>query len=301
MDPITHFIVNHVVDWLAAIIMPVMFLTFTVAVVFRCLIFYTAKAEANFSKEFEKRVYRYFQENPQDRIPSFYKLLKVTLERTFYEIFELRNKYKRRSLDYVMGITDRVFLIQDGVVRLILDLLKQSRYFRRDASTPKMMEATRGAFENNPVFTKLMGLFPLSLLNELLNILPNLFIIGGIFGTFLGISKGLPELSGMDLGQIDQTKHVMDQFLVSISQAMVKSIVGIALSVAMSLINTVLAPEALYYHLVNRFAATMEQLWNETSTNEIDPADLMLEPNKVALKKDQRAVKDDTQSGGKAA
>jgi hypothetical protein len=272
MDPITSFLVDHVVGVLAEIIMPLMFLAFIIAIVVRLLIYYVARAEYRFTREFEKRVHRVVAES-KDGLSSFHKVTRAILEKTYIEAFELRNKYQRRNLDQITGITDRVFLIQEGVIRLIQDTLKQTRYFRKDnhSHPTRMIDLSKNVFDNNPVFNRLLGVFPMALLNELLNILPSLFIIGGIFGTFLGISMGLPELGHMDLGQMETTKKTMDVFLVKISQAMVKSIVGIGVSVIMSLLNTLFAPENIYYNLVNKFSTSLDQLWNESRTNEVDP------------------------------
>ena len=74
----------------------------------------------------------------------------------------------------------------------------------------------------------------------------------------------------MDLGNIEGTKKIMDMFLMKISQSMLKSILGIGLSVCMSLLNTILSPEGLYYNLVNRYSSSLDQIWNETTTNEYD-------------------------------
>jgi hypothetical protein len=66
----------------------------------------------------------------------------------------------------------------------------------------------------------------------------------------------------------------MGMFLEGISMAMIKSILGIFLSVTMSLINTVLAPEGIFYNLINRYSAGLDTLWNETTTNEYDKSEI---------------------------
>jgi hypothetical protein len=63
-------------------------------------------------------------------------------------------------------------------------------------------------------------------------LLPGLFVIGGILGTFFGIVNGLPKLAEMKLDDITTTKNIMDNFLTEISGAMISSITGIIFSVA---------------------------------------------------------------------
>jgi hypothetical protein len=271
MDTFSSFLFTHVIGGMAGWIVPVMMIAFIVGIVVRGLIYYTARAEVNFAKEFEKRAFHYFNETDlHSRELSFHRLVKALMEKTYFEVFELRRRYKRRNLDHVTTVTDRLFLIEDGVQRLMTDSLSRTRYLRRDTNGGKMTELARGAFENNPVFNRVVGVLPVTVTFELTNILPSLFVIGGIFGTFLGIAKGIPELSHMDLAQAEETKRVMDVFLSSISQAMIKSIVGIGLSVAMSIYNTIVSPETLYFNAINRFAGALDQLWNETLTNDYD-------------------------------
>ncbi|OFZ18823.1 MAG: hypothetical protein A2X94_00975 [Bdellovibrionales bacterium GWB1_55_8] len=258
------------VDAMSAVVMPLMLFAFFGGLLARALIYYTARSEARFALEFEKRVRVYLMATDAPRVASFYRITRILLEKTFIECFEMRDKFKRRNLDAVWSLTDRLFLIQDGSRRLIEDTLRSIRYFRREGMPPKMVETAKSSFESNPYFNRVLGIVPVAFLHELLNILPGMFLIGGILGTFLGISKGLPELGGMDLGNVDETKRVMDAFLMTISHAMLKSIVGIAFSAAMTLINTMFSVEGLYYSLVNRYSNALDYLWNETTTNEVD-------------------------------
>lgn len=273
MDPISKYIMDNLIEKTASILMPVMLAAFVIGVFLRFVVFYTARSELKFCLEFEKRVRKRLIDPAAKKVDSFFMLAKSLLEQTYYETFEMRARFRRRNLDHVATVSDRLFLIQDAAAYLVRDTLRQIRYLKRDGYPPRMVEVSKSAFESNPVFNKVMGIFPAGMLNDLLNILPGLFIIGGIFGTFLGIAKGLPELGAMDLSNIDETKKVMDFFLVKISQAMVKSIVGIALSVIMSLVNTLLSAEGVHYNLVNKFTSSLELLWNETSTNTIEESE----------------------------
>jgi len=202
--------------------------------------------------------------------------------KTHNECYNLREKFKRRKLDHVASVADRLFLIEDGVRTVVRDSLKQARYMKKEGHAPKMIEVAKTIFENNSFFNRLFGFLPASRLNDVLGILPGLFIIGGIFGTFLGISQSLPDLGTMDMGDMAETKRVMDLFLIKISQAMIKSIIGIGFSVTISVINTLFSIEGIFYHMINRYAGAMELLWNETTANEIerqDPFEKAVAPN----------------------
>ena len=165
------------------------------------------------------------------------------MQKTYYEIFELRKRYGRRHPDQVMGINDRLFMVQEGTARIILDFLRQAQYLEKHQDHPKFLEMTKSVFEHNPFFGRLFGYISVNMLNNILNVLPGLFVIGGIFGTFLGIMEGLPTLGGMDVTDSTTSKAVMDSFLVKISFAMNTSIAGILLSVCMTILNTLLSPK----------------------------------------------------------
>jgi hypothetical protein len=277
MDPITHFIVDHFVSGMAKIVMPIMLAAFTAGVFVRVLMYYYAKAQNNFTLEFEKRVRANLEltsSDPMLRPQSFQIFVSDMLELTYFECFELKTKKEGKRADHASGLADRLFLIKDGCKRIMGDTKRMIRYLRKDA-TPytRLMEITKSVFDTNPYFNKMVGLLPVGLMHELTNILPGLFIVGGIFGTFLNISKGLPELGNIDLTHPDEAKQIMDLFLISVSQSMVKSIVGIFLSVVMSLVNTFFAPDQIYYGALNRFAGVLDTSWNETVTNDAPVAD----------------------------
>lgn len=266
-------IVNGLVVFATDLLIPFMTGIFILGVLFRFLIYFTVKREEWFSREFEKRVHQFIDEDDHTKPHSFFLLTKRLLEKTFYEVFEIRSIMKRRRPDYVMDLSDRVFLIKHGVARMVRDTLKQVKYLKEADGRPELLKISKKVHQTNPCFNKVFGIIPASSLNDLLSILPGLFIIGGIFGTFLGIMKALPGLGDMDLTDPTMTKQIMDEFLLKISFSMSTSIVGIILSVGMSLFNTILSPEKLFVQTVDRFENALHILWSRSSHNEL-PAEV---------------------------
>jgi len=209
--------------------------------------------------------------------------VKRLLERTYYELFEIRAIMKRRKLDYVMAPGDRLFLIQAGSAFLVKDSLRQIRFLRYGGERPRFVEISKTVFQNNPCFNRVFGIFPAAPLNDALNVLPSIFIIGGIFGTFMGIMKALPELGGMDLANAEATKLTMGAFLTRLSFSMATSIVGIFLSVVMTMINTFLNPERIFIEVVNRYEYALEFLWQRCETNEVPENIANFDENRDAI------------------
>lgn len=263
-------LINLIVQYATDFLMPFLIIAFVLAVLARIFITVVINRQQRFVKEFCKRVHHDLLINPESS-GSFYPLVKKFLARTYFESFELRAKYKRRNEDHIMTIGDRAFLIQDGIIRLIDDFLKHARYLHRDERLrPNFSEISNNVFSTNPVFNRVFGVFSMSRSNDVLNILPSIFIVAGIFGTFLGIMKALPELTAMDITDAAASKAVIDSFLIKISFALSTSILGIILSILMSFLNTLLSPESTYVEIIDSFKSAVEILWNKCENNQLN-------------------------------
>lgn len=263
--------VNIIVTYGNDLLMPAMLALLILGLVFRLIIHHTVKREYWFAKEFDKRVNRFLLQDKDSKEQSFYSLSKKILEKTYYEIFELRAIMKRRKPDSVASLSDRLFLIQNGCAWLVRDTLHQIRFLKFNGSTPKLLEIAKTVFRRNPAFSRVFGTVPVGGFNDVLNLLPGLFIVFGIFGTFLGIMKALPELRGMDLTDANGTKAVMDAFLLKIAFAMGTSIVGIIFNIIMIMINTTFSPEKIFVDTVEQYENSLDLLWNRAANNNLPP------------------------------
>ncbi|MBX3039614.1 MAG: hypothetical protein KF789_02760 [Bdellovibrionaceae bacterium] len=249
-------------------VMGVVFLT---AAFFRAMIWYTVRRHEWFAREFEKRVNNYVEtQQPQaGSNVSFYVLSKRMLEKTYYEAFALRDRLHRRRGDNVMSMWDRVFLVKQGCAWLVKDLLKQIKFLKWTKETPKLQQITRATLHHNPCFNRIFGVLPMTAMNDFIAILPGLFVVAGILGTFVGIAGGLQELGGgMNLQDIENTKNVMDRFLYEISYAMKTSIAGIVFSLAAHILNVIMSPERVYVSLVDRMESSLDLLWYRSDNND---------------------------------
>jgi hypothetical protein len=263
---LARYFVDFLVNFASGLIVPVMMLVFVGGVALRLLVQYTVKREEWFAKEFDKRIHR-FMEQDKGGSHSFYVLTKRLLEQTFYELFEIRGIMKRRKMDYIMSPSDRIFLIQEGSARIVRDTLKQVKFLRYDEQHPKFLEISKSVFQNNPCFNRVFGWIPIAPATDFLNALPGLFVVGGIFGTFLGIMRALPELGGMNLNDVEGSKQIMDAFLLKVSFSMSASVTGIFLSVCIQVIDIMISPEQLYVEIVNRYELALEYLWRRCDNN----------------------------------
>jgi hypothetical protein len=176
---------------------------------------------------------------------------------------------RRRRLDYIQEPSDRVFLIQQGSAYLVRDTLKELQFVKYDGIRPPLLEIVKTVFANNPAFSRVLGVLPIEAFNDFLNVIPGLFIVAGIFGTFLGIMQALPELGAMDIRDPESTKMVMDTFLAKIAFSMSTSTVGIMLSVITTVYNNFLSPERLFVKTVDHFERNLFRLWSRCENNKL--------------------------------
>lgn len=248
---------------------------FVFAAYFRWTIYYTVRRHEWFARQFENRVHKFIDSEACLNMTdvSFYTLSKRVLEKTYYEIFASRDRNKSQNADHVMSMNDRIFLVKQGCAWLVKDILKQLKHLKWSKETPKLQQITRATLHHNPCFNKVFGVIPMGALNDLIGILPGLFVVAGILGTFLGIKGGLVQLGGMDLSDIEGSKTIMDNFLHEIGFAMASSITGIGFSLSLHIINTSLSPERVYISLVDRFESSLDLLWYR-SDNNVVPKDI---------------------------
>ncbi|MFZ9002270.1 MAG: hypothetical protein ACO20H_13265 [Bacteriovoracaceae bacterium] len=260
---------------------------FAFAAFTRVLIHMMVRRQMWFINEFQKRV-RLFLGTTGDKEStnedSFFSMLKYNLEKTYFELFRLREKFHRRTFDKLFIIWDKMFFIQKGAAEFIVDFLHQVRFLKQDRSEPQFIDKTKASFNNNKTFGKLFGFLPVTFFDDTLHKLPSIFVIGGIFGTFLGIMHALPELSRIDIANPEESRKIMNQFLLNISFAMNTSIVGIIFSVCMSFLNSTLSPDNMYYHMVNDFSSSVDILWNKSRNNNLTPTEVDLFESALPIK-----------------
>lgn len=257
--------VRYFIDYLPY----VMGVVFFAAAYFRWTIYYTVRRHEWFAREFENRVHKFIESDATLDLKdvSFYSLTKKMLEKTYYEVFAFRDRSKNGKQDSVMSMNDRVFLVKQGCAWMVKDILKQLKHLKWSKETPKLQQITRATLHHNPCFNKVFGVIPMGALNDLITILPGLFVVAGILGTFLGIKGGLVALGGMDLSDIEGSKTIMDSFLHEIGFAMASSITGIFFSLTLHIVNTSFSPERVYVSLVDRFESSLDLLWYRSDNN----------------------------------
>ncbi|MCB9062120.1 MAG: hypothetical protein H6622_11410 [Halobacteriovoraceae bacterium] len=126
---------------------------------------------------------------------------------------------------------------------------------------PNFYDLTQRILEKDDQYNKLFSLFPIGPVSRLINVLPGLFVVLGIFGTFIGISMALPEIAKMDFSNLDGAGEILNSFVLRVTFAMSTSIAGIFYSLITTILNTLAPVKGLREKTNKQVANCFENLW----------------------------------------
>ncbi len=175
------------------------------------------------------------------------------------EDFSIRSPKKQSLIDFASG------------KRTMINSLKSQVDVFKSTQPPHFPDVTYQMLGNEKSWNYLLGFIPFKATSRLIDILPGLFIVGGIFGTFLGITAALPIIAEIDLNNMNVAGSLLSKFVAKVAFSMHTSIFGIIFSVTLTLLNTLFPIKVvrndIYQHLLN----SVERLWYRIHGSKIDP------------------------------
>lgn len=192
---------------------------------------------------------------------------------------KLPNKYIRQKASSSRTSTISLTDYLGSKHGLIASIQAESSAFNAKAP-PAFDQLTARVMNEDKGWTKLWNVININSVTRLLELLPSLFIIIGVFGTFIGISIALPEIAKIDFAHIDASGDILTQFVVKVTFAMNTSIAGIFFSILLTVLNTVFPVEGTRERTFEKVEASLQQLWfhmqkdqqKETTTDKVIPA-----------------------------
>ena len=269
----TQLIINKLLAVSNEYLIPLMFIAFVVGIMAKYSLWFLKRSQLIYAKQIEKKIYMFLIDKEKLDISietsknDFNALIGALMNIAHLELYEMKIAKMRRKLDYVTSMTDRMFLLIEGSNRLKKDVTMQAKYYDRGNEQPDFQEIITYSVSTNPSYNRLFGIFSNNSLNSILVLLPGLFVIGGIFGTFVGIMMGLPELTNMDLSDPTMTKKTMDAFLTNIAYSMNTSLVGIVLCVCMNIFNSLFDSDSVEDEFTEKLKSCLALTWREVLTN----------------------------------
>jgi hypothetical protein len=147
-----------------------------------------------------------------------------------------------------------------GDQSLFLGIKNESACFK-SKFPPNFNELSDRILEKDDNWNKLLNFFPIGPISRLIDILPGLFVVFGIFGTFIGISMALPKIAQMDFNNLEASGEILTSFVLSVTYAMKTSIAGILFSVVMTLLNTIAPVKGIRNSTYKKISNCFENIW----------------------------------------
>jgi hypothetical protein len=126
---------------------------------------------------------------------------------------------------------------------------------------PNFTELTHRLLGQDDKWNKLLGPIPIEGVSRMIDILPGLFIVFGVFGTFVGISMALPEIANIDFNNLETSGSTLTKFVLNTTFAMKTSIAGIFFSVILTMLNTFSPIKDVRGRIFKQIETTMHALW----------------------------------------
>jgi hypothetical protein len=156
----------------------------------------------------------------------------------------------------VLSLRDYV----SGKQGLISNIQAENSVFHHQ-TPPNFTELTHRIMSQDPHWTKVMKHFPIDGVSRMIDILPGLFIVLGVFGTFIGISMALPEIAKIDFNDLDGSADTLMQFVLSVTYAMKTSIAGIFFSLVLTVLNTLSPIRQTRARVFKKVETSLQMLW----------------------------------------
>ena len=143
---------------------------------------------------------------------------------------------------------------------LTSNILSESSVFHNQ-TPPNFTELTHRIMSQDPHWTKVMKHFPIDSVSRMLDMLPGLFIVLGVFGTFIGLSMALPEIAKIDFDDLAASEQTINAFVLNVTYAMKTSIAGIFLSMILTVMNTLSPIRQTRARVFKKVESALQMLW----------------------------------------
>jgi hypothetical protein len=147
-----------------------------------------------------------------------------------------------------------------GKQGLMLSIQSESSVFNADMP-PNFTELTHRIMDQDKGWTKLLNWIPIESVSRMIDIVPGLFVVLGVFGTFVGISMALPEIAKIDFNNLEASGTILNLFVLNTTYAMKTSIAGIFFSLMLTVLNTLFPIKDKRFWTFKKVETALEMLW----------------------------------------
>jgi hypothetical protein len=159
----------------------------------------------------------------------------------------------------------------NGHRSIIHAIQHQMRSFLSPVS-PDFSEITHQILKQDRLWRQSFGL-SIDRMTKVFDILPGLFVIGGIFGTFVAIAGALPRVGAIDMSHIQESAPVLKSFIEDVAVSMKCSITGIFCSMIMTVLINVFPIYSARTEVRRSLQRALEHIWFRIHGSNVSYAD----------------------------
>jgi hypothetical protein len=257
--PILNFFAEH--------LMFVMLALLGGALTFRWLAYKSSKYDYKYFTTFTQELERKISEDYTNRVDVvdvddyLENVLDLVNEKLPNRSLRLKGKKFERNSN--LGAASQVYTLdhyKSGKKSLSNSILNEIGAFKSQ-HPPCFNSLAERILEQDNYWTKLFGWIPINGFSRLIDILPGVFVVMGIFGTFVGICMALPEIATIDFNQLDKSSSILSGFVNNVTFAMQTSIAGILLSLTLTFLNTLFPVQGVRENITKKMGESLEMLW----------------------------------------
>ncbi|MCP4911942.1 MAG: hypothetical protein GY909_02395 [Oligoflexia bacterium] len=261
LDIVFNFFSNYLIEFMTSMLV--------VGLFFRFVGYRSSKVEDNYFSTFTSEIEKILMKHKEDdyQVQDVDKYLNNMLEDVKDKLptRSVRNKMSEKHKEKAQEIgAQNVVSLRDyvkGDHSLFLGVKAEVASFK-SKYPPNFNELTDRILEHDDNWNKLLGFFPFGPISRLIDILPGLFVVFGIFGTFIGISMALPQIAEIDFNNLEASGAILQNFVRSVTYAMKTSIAGIMFSLVTTFLNTIAPVTGLRRKTYKKVTNCFENIWH---------------------------------------
>lgn len=237
----------------------------SIGLVFRFAAFRASKNDNAYYSSFTRELELNVEKDKEDkkRVGDIDKYLSEVLGRVSKRLPQRSvrfggNEPKEEASDEKKAVSLRDYV--SGKQGLVTNIQSESTVFHNE-TPPNFTELTHRIMSQDPNWTKVMKHFPIDGVSRMIDILPGIFIVLGVFGTFMGISLALPEIAQINFDDLKASEQTINAFVLNVTYAMETSIAGIFFSLLLTVLNTLFPIKERRARVFKKVETALQMLW----------------------------------------
>lgn len=257
-------------NFLCSYLIEIMAVTCAIALCLRVIAHRANRANQAYFNSFAHSIVKHLE--AEEGKHTFVDDVDIWLENLLNSVKEYLPDRSLRFNKHAPERSERLVDYTDGKQSIIIAMKQQSDAFK-SPHMPNCAELADRVLNQDTKWRTILGFIPVDVLTRGLDVLPNLFVVGGIFGTFVGITGSLPLIATIDIANLGEAGPVLNKFVEGVAYSMDTSIAGIIFSVIMTMITALFPLTTIRDDVAKNFERSIEFMWYRIHGNKLSYAE----------------------------